>query len=92
MGIAPCDHSSLDFISGSMFWARLDALTPILDAHLDESEFEPEGGQIDGTFAHALERAFALSAAACNLKVATVASVCGESEWERRRYPYADAD
>lgn len=92
MGIPASEEASFHFISGSMFWVRLDALAPILDAHLDEWEFEAEKGQIDGTLAHALERTFALSAAACNLKVATVASVCGGSEWARRHYPYAHAD
>ncbi|MBD4825828.1 hypothetical protein GUG03_09490, partial [Xanthomonas citri pv. citri] len=34
------------FASGSMFWARLEALRPLLDAHLHPSEFETEQGQI----------------------------------------------
>lgn len=45
------------FSSGSMYWARLQALRPLLDAHLPSSAFEPELGQIDGTLAHAVERA-----------------------------------
>jgi lipopolysaccharide biosynthesis protein len=49
---ASVDH----FPAGTMFWARLDALAPLLDAHLDEAEFEAEAGQIDGTLAHAIER------------------------------------
>jgi lipopolysaccharide biosynthesis protein len=89
MGIGEPPPAS-DFVSGSMFWTRLDALHPLLDAHFDEWEFEPESGQIDGTFAHAIERAFALSAHACGLRVVTAASACGEPEpATRAEYPYA---
>ncbi len=44
------------FVSGSMFWVRLKALRPALDALWTADEFEQEHGQIDGTLAHAMER------------------------------------
>jgi lipopolysaccharide biosynthesis protein len=44
------------FASGSMFWVRLEALRPALDALWTAEEFEQERGQIDGTLAHAMER------------------------------------
>lgn len=44
------------FSAGSMFWVRLSALRPLLDAHLAPSTFDAEQGQIDGTLAHAVER------------------------------------
>lgn len=48
------------FFAGTMFWARLDALDPILKEQFKLSRFESENGQIDATFAHALERILCL--------------------------------
>ncbi len=51
-----------NFVAGTMFWARLEALFPIDDLDIQPAEFEDELGQVDGTLAHALERIFTLSA------------------------------
>ncbi|HEX7802103.1 MAG TPA: glycoside hydrolase family 99-like domain-containing protein [Pseudoxanthomonas sp.] len=59
LGLASPATEVGSFVAGSMFWARLNALRPLLDAHLDESDFEDEEGQVDGTMAHAIERIFA---------------------------------
>ncbi|GAB3362763.1 glycoside hydrolase family 99-like domain-containing protein [Lysobacter rhizosphaerae] len=78
------------FVSGSMFWVRMDALAPLLDAHFDECEFEAEAGQLDGTFAHAIERVFALSARAQGRDVVAASTVSGASSpTTSRDYPYA---
>jgi lipopolysaccharide biosynthesis protein len=47
------------FFAGTMFWARMDALRPIIDT-VNVDDFEPELGQEDSTFAHALERLFSV--------------------------------
>jgi lipopolysaccharide biosynthesis protein len=57
------------FIAGSMFYARINVIIPILNLGLQPTDFEPELGQVDGTLAHALERIFALSSIASGLQV-----------------------
>ncbi|MCJ2126387.1 rhamnan synthesis F family protein [Methylobacterium sp. J-077] len=46
----------LDYPVGGMFWARVDALRPLLTAGLTPHDFPEEHGQSDGTLAHAIER------------------------------------
>jgi len=62
MGVESPDHEKALFPAGSMFYVRLDSIRPLLDCHLDECEFEPEKGQVDGTMPHAIERAFGVLA------------------------------
>jgi hypothetical protein len=49
------------YFASTMFWARLDAIQSLLDLHLLPEDFESEKGQIDGTFAHAIERVLGLA-------------------------------
>jgi lipopolysaccharide biosynthesis protein len=44
------------FPKGSMFWARVDALAPLFSLPVHENDFPKESMQIDGTYAHAIER------------------------------------
>lgn len=48
----------VDAPMGSMFWARAEALHPLLDLNLDYADFPEEQGQTDGTLQHAIERLF----------------------------------
>lgn len=50
------------FFAGTMFWASLETLRPLLDLYLMPEDFESEHGQIDGTMAHAVERVLGLLA------------------------------
>ena len=76
------------FVAGSMFWCRLSALTPLIDAPLTEAEFAVETGQIDGTMAHAVERIVSVAAASAGFRTVTAASIVGDPEPEG---PYAYA-
>ncbi len=54
------DRANYGFFAGTMFWARLDAIRPVISQRFGVNKFVTEAGQIDGTFAHALERVFCL--------------------------------
>jgi len=54
----------IDFPSGSMFWFRGGALTPLLDLQLTWSDFANcHPRKLDATFAHAIERSVLIMAA-----------------------------
>ena len=62
LGVDLEDIHRLTFVAGSMFFARVTALLPLLGLELRDEEFEIESGQVDGTMAHAIERAISISA------------------------------
>ncbi|MGC1303130.1 MAG: glycoside hydrolase family 99-like domain-containing protein [Caulobacteraceae bacterium] len=47
-----------EFVAGTMFWFRVEALAAIDEAGFSADDFDPEMGQIDATLAHAFERIF----------------------------------
>ena len=55
-------ESIFNYPVGSFFWARTEALRPVFDRAYTYEDFDEEHGQIDGTLAHALERAIAWTA------------------------------
>ncbi|MFA6036685.1 MAG: glycoside hydrolase family 99-like domain-containing protein [Legionellales bacterium] len=71
MGIDQQTLQELNFVAGTMFVARPMALVPLLNLAWDMHDFEEEQGQIDGTLAHAIERAMGISAYAASLVVRT---------------------
>jgi lipopolysaccharide biosynthesis protein len=79
------------FASGSMFWVRLQALRPLLDGHLLPSMFDVEAGQIDGTLAHAIERATGAVVTCAGFSVGDTSQVQGAAAPPPASagYPYA---
>lgn len=68
LGIHKSHVFSARFVAGTMFYARTRIFMPALGL-VDESSFEEEKGQIDGTMAHAFERLFSVCAIKSGLKV-----------------------
>ena len=58
LGIEIDSRHLVEFPAGSMFWFKPKALAPLLDCGLTFDDFPEESGQVDGTIAHAIERAF----------------------------------
>lgn len=56
LGIAIEANRYIDFPAGSMFWARVPALRPLLKLGLRIEDFPTERGQTDGEIQHAIER------------------------------------
>ncbi|SFJ43967.1 glycoside hydrolase family 99-like domain-containing protein [Jannaschia pohangensis] len=53
----PMDAERLSFPAGSMYWLKPELVATIRGLGLSETDFEREAGQVDGTTAHAFERA-----------------------------------
>jgi len=74
MGLSKKQLAGLNFVAGSMFFARKEVLLPILQLNLGDSDFENEEKQLDNTLAHAVERAFAAGLIVSGRKLADTSS------------------
>ncbi len=55
--ITLCEDPDLSFPAGSMYWIKPEMIEMFRGLRLTQSDFESEQGQVDGTLAHAFERA-----------------------------------
>lgn len=58
------DFEDLSFPAGSIYWMKPLMIGLLKSLRLNENQFDPETGQVDGTLAHALERVMGLLAQA----------------------------
>ncbi len=86
MGIMIREEGRVDFPSGSMFWTRSSALKPLLELGVTVEDFPPEGGQIDGTLAHVMERLFFLSCERAGYHWYFITTSHSATEKERVKY------
>lgn len=75
IGISPPVAPS--FPAGSMYWLKPVILAMIRGLRLDQTLFEPETGQVDGTLAHAFERAIGAMVADSGLRIRETAALGG---------------
>lgn len=75
------DPDRLQFAAGSFYWTRAFVLQGLRAFQFSAADFDAEGGHIDGTTAHAVERAIGLLSREAGLSLAT-----------RGALPPADAD
>ena len=59
LGVDEISIQEYKFVAGTMFYARIAALLPLLNLSISDEDFESEQGQIGGTLAHAIERVIA---------------------------------
>jgi lipopolysaccharide biosynthesis protein len=69
MGLSMDEVLEIPFVAGNMFFARVSSVFPLLCLGMDDMDFEPEKGQVDGTLAHSIERLFSISTVAAGMKI-----------------------
>lgn len=74
-------------IAGNMFWARLQALRPVLDLHFGIWEFTDQGHQAGAVLARTVEHMIALTTAASGYTVTNMTRLLTSSSLE----PYSPA-
>jgi lipopolysaccharide biosynthesis protein/SAM-dependent methyltransferase/exonuclease VII small subunit len=94
MGVDESVVMASPFVAGTMFYARISAIDPLLNLALSECDFEVEKGQVDGTLAHAIERAFALSLISSDYQLSNSNDVTNSVNLDssEKNYKYADKE
>lgn len=85
------NEHDLEFASGSVYWIRGFLLQGLRAFAMDADDFEDEAGQVDGTTAHAVERALGLVTREAGYRIAGRESLIEPATEAWIRYS-ADAD
>jgi len=80
-------HDSLSFPAGSIYWIKPLMLNMLKSLRLDETIFEVEQAQVDGTLAHSIERALGFLAAASGQKIVQSTQIDPEAKPPVRNKP-----
>lgn len=67
----------LSFPAGSIYWMKPLMVAMLKGLRLDQAIFEPEKGQVDGTLAHAVERALGHLVQAAGMRIAQTSDLIG---------------
>ena len=89
LGVSKDTALSTPYVAGTMFMCDIKMFEPIIQLGLQESDFEDELGQIDGTIMHALERVFAVSASSLGYFVSST-DTDGANAIINDRYGFAE--
>ncbi len=94
LGLTYDQIMSQGFFAGTMFAVRLAALSPLCSLSFSDEDFGEEAGQIDGTLAHAMERAFALSVKASGQKMMSTQELTsvGVAAAPKSKYAFGGSD
>lgn len=68
-----------EFVMGTMFWFRPEALRPLVEIGIGEKDFPPELGQLDGEVQHALERIILQVSQSCGFRTSFSEASSGRS-------------
>ncbi len=80
------NRTTLAFPAGSMYWLKPVIVSLIGGLQLEQSLFETECGQVDGTLAHAFERAVGYLATSSGLDVLEVSELARQKPTRTRRH------
>ena len=75
--------SQLRFSAGSMYWTRAFVLQALRSLNLTSDDFDAESGQVDGTTAHAVERAIGLLTNEAGLRITDEVTPSADDGWTR---------
>ena len=86
LGVDRSNLENLRFVAGNMFFARINALLPLMNLAIHDDDFEEELHQLDGTMAHAIERVMSVSAKSVSLDTCAIS----EDRQTFVDYPFAE--